>query len=59
MNNQVTVICYGRFKIWNNREDAIKFYMDGVYGCDGCEKERYLNIVFELMSGRDVATDGM
>lgn len=28
-NTMVDVICYGTRKTWNNRNDAIKFYLEG------------------------------
>lgn len=58
MMDKVTVICYGKREVWDNRMDAIRFYKKGVIICDGCEKARYANILAELVSGYDVCSDG-
>jgi len=58
-NTMVDVICYGTRKTWNNRNDAIKFYLDGVMMCDGSERERYMNVCLDLLSGKKVCSDGM
>lgn len=52
----VTVICYGISKVWN-RDEAIKFFSEGVRSCDGSEKERYANILTDLLSGCAVCFD--
>ena len=54
----ITTICYGRIDKWEDRAEAVKYF----YGCascsEGAEKERYVNIMMELMAGADLATDG-
>ena len=53
----VRVICYGKEDIWKNREDAIRFYREGVACCDGSERERYVNVLMDLLDGKAVCTD--
>jgi len=52
----VQVTCYGETKTWE-REDALKFFLDGAYFCDGSEAERYLNIYYQLIHGAKEAHD--
>lgn len=54
----VDVICYGRRKTWETREKAIMFYMDGILSCEGSERDRYVSIYVDLMSGKNVCSDG-
>ena len=53
----VTIKCYGETKIWEDRIDALRFYKQGVAASEGCERERYMRIVIQLMEGRKVCTD--
>ena len=53
----VTTICYGKEDKWERRSDAIEFFMAGVIECDGSERERYLNVLIDLQSMKDVCTD--
>lgn len=54
----ITTICYGRIDKWEDRAEAVKYF----YGCalcsEGAEKERYVNIMMDLMAGANLATDG-
>lgn len=58
MSRGVTVICYRQKEYWESREAALDFYMEGVRCCDGAERERYMNVVLDIMDGLDVCTDG-
>ena len=53
----VKVICYGQEQIWESRDEAILFYLDGVRCCEGAERERYMNIYLNLIDGQDICTD--
>lgn len=54
---KVTITCYGETKIWEDRIDALCFYKRGADVSEGCERERYMRIVLQLMEGRKVCTD--
>ena len=54
----VDVICYGQRETWNSRQDAIKFFFEGMMCCDGAERDRYTNVYLDLMNGKDVCSDG-
>ena len=53
----VTIECYGETKRWDDRIDALHFYKQGVAASEGCERERYMRIVLQLVEGRKVCTD--
>lgn len=56
-DDKVTVICYGKEEIWDSRYEAIEFYTDAMYGSDGSERDRYVNILGDLECGFDTAYD--
>lgn len=55
--NAVIVVCYNEADVWGSRAEAKKFYMSGVYACEGAERDRYMNVVCDLEDGKDVALD--
>ena len=56
---ECVVVCYNRAEVWQSRERAFGFYMEGVRECDGCEAERYMNVVMDLAAGKAVCHDGV
>lgn len=54
----ITVICYNAIEFWKSRKRAIDFYREAARFCDGCEAERYTNIVWDLMDGKTLCHDG-
>ena len=54
----IEVICYNGIEKWNKRSNALKFYRDGVRCCEGCERDRYINIVIGLEDGLMKCDDG-
>ena len=54
----ILVVCYDRIEKWHRRENAIRFYAQGVEECDGAEAERYAHVLADLYHGCEVATDG-
>ena len=55
--DKVTTICYGQAREWDNRWDAIDFFMEGALACDGSEKDRYTTILLKLMAGETICPD--
>lgn len=53
----VVVVCYNKAELWGSRRDAMSFYMQGIYACEGAERERYENIYLDLQDKKDVALD--
>lgn len=54
----ITTICYGHIDKWENRAEAVKYFYECALMSEGAEKERYVNIMMELMGGSNFATDG-
>ena len=55
-SDPVVVTCYGQTKTYE-REDAIKFFLDGMRYCEGAERERYTDIYLQLIDGAKEAHD--
>ena len=54
---EVTTICYGCTRVWNNSYEAEDFFMDCIRNSDGCERERYSKIYLSLLDGMQICTD--
>lgn len=52
----VTVTCYGDSQRMR-RQDAIEFYEEAQANSDGCERERYLNVLEDLRNGLKTCSD--
>lgn len=55
---EITTVCYGRIDKWDDRTKAVKYFYECALFSDGSEKERYTNIMMDLMAGVNFATDG-
>ena len=53
----IKTICYGKEKIWNDRKDAILFFLSNFFNSEGNEKERYKNILIQLIDGKNICSD--
>ena len=53
----VTTICYGKADKWADRWEAVDFFTEGVYACEGSEQERYETILMKLIAGETVCSD--
>lgn len=56
MSNIITVLC-GKEETWKSREQAERFFLEGMMACEGSEQERYSNIYCKLQLGMDYCTD--
>ena len=54
----IAVVCYDQIEYWHSRAKAKKFFRECALACEGCEKERYVNVYFSLDDGEDIAADG-
>lgn len=52
----VKVTCYGKTQTWE-RKDALEFYLDAMASCEGAERDRYVNIYYQLARGAKEARD--
>jgi len=55
--DSVTVICGGQLEVWDSRDEAEKFYLEGINSCDGSERCRYAKIYADLILGCQICTD--
>lgn len=58
-NDSVVVTCYGNTETWENRADAMAFYMKAMAASEGSECERYKNIFVALAAGEKNCSDGV
>ena len=47
----VKITCYGQTKVWDDRQEAIKEFLEGMTCCEGSERDRYTNIYLQLIEG--------
>ena len=52
----VVVTCYGESKIWE-RKEAMEFFLEGLACSEGAERDRYVNIYYQLARGAKEAFD--
>ena len=55
--DSVTVVCYGKTEVWDDRQQAAAFYLEGMACSDGSERERYAKIYTEITLGMAFCTD--
>ena len=53
----VVTVSYGQERKWDDRKDAIAFFVECMLGSEGAEQERYLKIYLDLMTGKTVCKD--
>ena len=53
----VTTVCYGKVQEWEDRSEARNFFLNAMMNSEGAERERYANIYFGIVRGRDCCTD--
>lgn len=53
----VEVHCYGRTEKWASRDMAAKFYRNCADNSEGCERERYVSVLFDILDGKTVCED--
>ncbi|MDE7082536.1 MAG: DUF4314 domain-containing protein [Clostridia bacterium] len=55
--NYVKTICYGTERTFDDRQEAIDFYENCVVNSEGSERERYVEILIDLRSGKLICSD--
>lgn len=53
----VTTICYGKEEVWDDRKEAVDFYLRAIAASEGSECERYTKIYTELLMGKSICSD--
>lgn len=54
---RVVTICYHKRQVWEKRQDAIDFFLEGMNHSEGSERERYTKVYLELLNGNIVCID--
>ena len=58
-SDEIKVYCYTKEpEIFTNRRDAIRKYKEGILCSEGSEKERYTNVLMDLLDGFNICWDG-
>ncbi len=55
--NYVTTVCYGKERVFDDRQEAVDFYENCLLNSEGAERERYLEILIDLRCGKMVCRD--
>ena len=55
--NYVIVHNYGKDRTFDDRKEAIDFYEECVLGSEGSERDRYVEILIDLRSGKTYCSD--
>lgn len=53
----VTTKCAGTEQVWDSREEALEFFLNGMLECEGSEADRYARIYAKLKDGETYASD--
>ena len=54
---EVTTVCKGERRVWNDREDAQSFFLEMMMLTDGEEHERAECIYIQLINGLEICSD--
>lgn len=58
MAKKIKIVCYNQVEFWSSRKKALEFYRKACRACEGSERDRYLNIVWDLEDNKDTCHDG-
>ena len=47
----IEIVCYNRIEKWHSRKNALRFFRDCARNCEGAERDRYIEIVWDLEDG--------
>ena len=56
---EVVTVCYNQATVWQSRSMASEFFLEAMMACEGCERERYTEVLLDLMAGKAVCHDGV
>lgn len=56
---ECVVVCYNQAEVWQSRSMAASFYLEAMCACEGPERERYTEVLLDLMAGKAVCHDGV
>lgn len=58
MAKKIKIVCYNQVEFWSSRKKALEFYRKACRACEGSERDRYLNIVWDLEDKKPICHDG-
>jgi len=58
MAKNITIVCYNQIEYWGSKKNALTFYRNATRACEGSERDRYLNIVWDLEDNKPICHDG-
>lgn len=53
----ITTITYGQKEKWGNRNEAVAFFINCIENSEGAERNRYVNVLLDLLHGKNVCSD--
>jgi len=56
---ECVTVCYNQATVWQDRSMAAEFYLEAMMCSEGCERDRYTDVLLEIMSGNAVCHDGV
>lgn len=56
---ECVTVCYNQATVWQDRSMAAQFYLEAMCACEGCERERYTDVLLGIMAGNAVCHDGV
>ena len=57
LEKQVFITCYNKREGWASRKMAEEFYMEAAFACEGAERDRYMEVLYQLSEGRSEVFD--
>ncbi|MGN0620860.1 MAG: hypothetical protein ACI4I9_03235 [Porcipelethomonas sp.] len=56
-SHKVTTICFGKKKVWSDREEAKDFFLEAMMSSEGEEYDRFSAIYIQIINGLSYCTD--
>ena len=53
----VSVLCYGKMREFKSIKEAKDFYLECYLCSEGAEKERYAEILYQILDGKKIVYD--
>lgn len=56
---ECVTVCYNQATVWQSRGMAAEFYLEAMTMCEGAERDRYTEVLLDIMAGMPVCHDGV
>ena len=56
---ECVTVCYNQATVWQSRSMAAQFYLEAMCCSEGCERDRYTDVLLEIMAGNAICHDGV